>query len=125
MLDRIKRFVVEKLGGYYPPVDPHDVLDARVAELFHTIRKSDLLRQENGAWYSGGRELTIHEIRQIKAEARVLLNSRLWQVLEDDVDYQAYNLIFTKSRSEIDLIGGKMLKVYLDIHKTKLKELSS
>lgn len=125
MLEQTKRFIVEKLGGYYPPVDPHDVLDARVAELFHTIRKSDLLRQENGAWYSGGRELTIHEIRQIKAEARALLNSRLWQALEDDVDYQAYNLIFTKSRSELDLIGGKMLKVYLDIHKTKLKELSS
>ena len=76
-------------------------------------------------WYSGDRELTEHEIRQIKAEARVLLNSRLWQVLEQDIEYQSYRTIFTKSRTEIDLIGGKMLKVYLDIHKTRLQELSA
>jgi hypothetical protein len=121
----IKRFIVEALGGYYPPVDKHDILDERVASLFHTIRKNELLRQENGVWYSGDRELTEHEIRQIKAEARVLLNSRLWQVLEQDIEYQSYRTIFTKSRTEIDLIGGKMLKVYLDIHKTRLQELSA
>lgn len=116
---------MEWLGGYYPPVDKHDVLDERVAVLFHTIRKTDLLRWENGVWYSGDRELTDPEIRQIKAEARVLRNSRLWQVLSDDIEYHAYRTIFTKSRTEVDLIGGKMLKVYLDILKTRLQELSA
>lgn len=120
----IRKIIVEKLGGYYPPKSAHDVLDARVAGLFSTIRKDELLREENGAWYSGDRELTVHEIRQIKAEARALLNSLLWRVLENDVDYQAYKCIFTKSRNEFDLISGKMLKVYLDIHKTRLQELS-
>lgn len=121
----LAKWIVERLGGYYPPVDKHDVLDERVAALFNTIRKRDLLRQERGTWYAGNRELTEPEIRQIKAEARVLLNSRLWSILEDDVEYHAYRTIFTVSRSEIDLIGGKMLKVYLDILYTRLKELSS
>lgn len=121
----LKKRIVEWLGGYYPPVDKHDVLDERVAVLFHTIRKTDLLRWENGVWYSGDRELTDPEIRQIKAEARVLRNSRLWQVLSDDIEYHAYRTIFTKSRTEVDLIGGKMLKVYLDILKTRLQELSA
>lgn len=124
-MQKLRKYIVERLGGYYPPIDPHDVLDARVAELFHTIRKDDMLRCENGVWYSDGRELTDHEIRQIKAEARVLLNSRLWEKLTQDIEYHSYNMIFTKSRTEVDLIGGKMLKIYLDILKTRLKELSS
>lgn len=119
------KWIVERLGGYYPPVEKHDVLDERVALLFNTIRKRDLLRSEGQVWYAGDRELTEHEIRQIKAEARVLLNSRLWSILEDDVEYHAYRSIFTKSRTEVDLIGGKMLKVYLDIFETRLKELAS
>lgn len=125
MINQVTKWIVERLGGYYPPVDKHDVLDERVAALFNTIRKRDLLRQEGSTWYAGNRELTEPEIRQIKAEARVLLNSRLWSILEDDVEYHAYRTIFTVSRSEIDLIGGKMLKVYLDILNTRLKELSS
>lgn len=125
MRHKLAKWIVERLGGYYPPVDKHDVLDERVASLFNTIRKRDLLRREGNTWYAGNRELTEHEIRQIKAEARVLLNSRLWSILEDDVEYHAYRTIFMVSRSEIDLIGGKMLKVYLDILNTRLKELSS
>ena len=57
----IKKWIVEMLGGYYPPVNPHDVLDARVADLFSTIQKGDLLRNENGIWYSGDRELSTPE----------------------------------------------------------------
>jgi len=121
----IRKRIVEALGGYYPPTKPHDVLDARIAELFHTIRKDDLLRCENGVWYSEGRELTDAEIRQIKADARMLVNTRLWEKLQQDVEYHSYKMIFTQSRTEIDLIGGKMLQVYLDILKTRLKELAS
>lgn len=120
-----RKWIVEKLGGYYPPQNPHDVLDARIAELFCTIQKDDLLHNEGGVWYSGGRILTTGEVNQIKAEARMLQNLFLWQELQKDVEYHAYRTIFTKSRSEIDLIGGKFLKLYIDIIKTKLKELSS
>jgi hypothetical protein len=121
----IKKWIVEQLGGYYPPVTPHDVLDARVALLFSTIQKSDLLRNENGIWYSADRELSIPEVRQLKNEARMLQNSFLWQELQKDVEYQAYLKIFLKSRNEFDLIGGKFLKLYIDIINTRLKELSS
>jgi len=121
----IRKWIVEILGGYYPPTKPHDVLDARVAELFSTIRREDLLRNENGVWYSGGRPLTDHEIRQIKAESRVLSSMFVWQELQKDIEYQAYKTIFTKSRSEFDLIGGKFLKLYVDIINTRLKELGS
>lgn len=121
----IKKWIVEYLGGYYPPTDPHDVLTTRVADLFSTIKKTDLLRNENGIWYSGDRELTVPEVRQLKNEARMLQNSFLWQQLQNDVEYQAYLKVFLKSRNEFDLIGGKLLKFYIDIINTRLKDLSS
>ena len=120
----IKKWIVEMLGGYYPPVNPHDVLDARVADLFSTIQKGDLLRNENGIWYSGDRELSTPEVNQIKNEARMLQNSYLWQELQRDVDYHAYRNIYIKSRNEFDLIGGKFLKLYIDIINTRLTEIS-
>lgn len=120
-----RKWIVERLGGYYPPIKAHDVLDARIAELFCTIQKDDLLHNEGGIWYSSGRVLTIGEVNQIKAEARILQNLFLWQELQKDIEYHAYRTIFTKSRNEMDLIGGKFLKLYIDIIKTKLKELSS
>jgi len=121
----LRKLIVEKLGGYYPPVDRHDVLDARVADLFSTISKNDLLRNERGTWYSGDRVLTVPEVNQIKAEARQLINSYLWRELQKDIEYHAYQKIFTKSRTEIDLIGGKFLKLYIDIINTRLKDISS
>lgn len=121
----IRKLIVEKLGGYYPPVNPHDVLDTRISELFSTISKNDLLHNENGIWYSGGRELSQPEVQGIKNEARMLQNLRLWQELQKDIEYHAYKYIFTKSRTEFDLIGGKFLKLYVDIINTRLKELSS
>jgi hypothetical protein len=119
------KWIVERLGGYYPPVEAHDVLDARVADLFSTIKKADLLHNESGVWYSNGRVLTIGEVNQIKAEARMLQNLFLWQELQKDVEYHAYKYIFIKSRTEFDLIGGKFLKLYIDIINTRLKELGS
>lgn len=121
----IKKWIVEQLGGYYPPVKPHDVLDARVAKLFSTICKEDLLRTEGSVWYSGDRPLTKPEVNQLKNEARMLRNSFLWTELQKDVEYHAYLKIFLKSRNEADLIGGKLLKFYIDIINTRLKELSS
>jgi hypothetical protein len=122
---KIAKWVVHRLGGYYPPVNPHDVLDARISHLFSTIKKDDLLRNERGVWYSDGRVLTEVEVRQIKAEARMLINNYLWQELQKDIEYHAYKYIFEKSRTEFDLIGGKFLKLYVDIINTRLKDLSS
>ena len=125
MLHTLRKFIVEILGGYYPPVNPHDVLDARIAHLFSTIKKDDLLRNENGIWYSGSEALTNAQFQNLKNEARMLRNSSLWQELQKDIEYNAYKAIFIKSRTEFDLIGGKFLKLYIDIINTRIKELSS
>lgn len=119
-----RKWIVEQLGGYYPPVKAHDVLDARVSKLFSTIHPSDLLRNEKGTWYSEDRQLTQPEVQQIQAEARMLQNLFLWNELQKDVEYHAYRYIFTKSRGEFDLIGGKFLKLYIDIINTRIKEIA-
>ena len=121
----MRNWLIKQLGGYTVPKDAHDALNARVAELFSTVTKEDILRRENGVWYNEGRELTEEELRTFKAEARTITQMRLWQILQKDVDYLAYKSIYFNSKNEFDLIGGKMLKYYIDIINTRLKELGS
>lgn len=121
----MRNWLITKLGGYITPEDAHEALNARVAKLFSTVTKDDLLRRENSVWYNEGREITDEELRTFKAEARQLTQMRLWKLLQKDVDYLAYKSIYFNSKTEFDLIGGKMLKYYIDIINTRLKELGS
>lgn len=121
----LKKWIVEKLGGYYPPTNKHDILTALVSKHFSTISTDELLTYDNGLWYIEGRPLTENEVRMIKSEAQVIQKMFIWDCLLKEVKYQAYKKGYLEAKNEMDLIGGKMMIYNLDIIKTKLKNLSS
>ena len=124
MYERVKKKIVELLGGYYPPVTPHKALTLRVADLFSTVSDEDIIKIEGSAWYINGRELTDEEKAQLKSEARSLQNMLLWKSLCEEVHLHAYKKGYLEATKEFDLIGGKMLMYSIDIIKTKIKRIS-
>ena len=121
----IRKWIVERLGGYYPPVDKNEVLTERVAVLFSTVSEKDFFSFKNGVWYIKGRALTEAEVGQLQNEARLIENMFLWKSILKEVEYHSYRNGFLKAKDETDLIGGKMMLYCMDIIKTKLKNLSS
>lgn len=124
MYERIKKQLVELLGGYYPPMNPHTALTQRVAHLFSTVSDEDIIKIDGTTWYNRGRELTEEEKAQLKSEARSLQNMFLWKALCEEVHLHAYKKGYLEATKEFDLIGGKMLMYSIDIIKTKIKRIS-
>lgn len=116
----MKRWLIEILGGYY---SKSETLTAVVADLFNTVGPEDILREENGKLLFEGRVLTDGEANLLKAEAAALMKSRLWKVLEREMQYQANKRMYVDSKSELDLIAGKLMVYHLDIMRTRMKKL--
>jgi len=123
--EKMLRTIVEFLGGYYPPVNPHQALTKRVAHLFSTVTEDDIIKIDGSSWYIDGRILTDEEKAQIRSEARSLQNMFLWKYLCKEVQYVAYKKGYLEATKEFDLIGGKMLMYALDIIKTKIKRIGT
>ena len=88
-----KEWFDELLKESFVVVDPKDVL--------HIV-------SPNSAFF-GDKELTSEEFEQIVREAERLKRSFLWNVISRELRFEASNLIAYKSKTEEDIIGGKMM----------------
>lgn len=134
----MRRWLIKKLGGY-PDIDAaieairekeldekYTILTLAVKKLFNTIDKDDILHQhkDTGKWMCEGKPITDGEVQLLTAEATSFVNSRLWKVLQTDIKYQANKVMFIKSRTEQDIIAGKLWLNTLDTLRTRLNSLS-
>lgn len=99
----------------------HAALTKCVAELFNTVTADDILRQNtDGSWQFDGRTLTPPEVKALQGEAQSILQTRMWKVLERDMQYLANKTMYFNSKTEYDLIAGKLL---LQMNKEKNERL--
>ena len=101
-----------------------ELLQLAVQDLFNTIGKDDILQEKSGEWYLAGKPLIKGRKEIIIAEAHTWINSKLWEVLRRDIQYQANKLMFEKSKTELDLISGKLWLYTLDVIKTRIESLA-
>ena len=101
-----------------------EVLTAAVAGFYNTIGTDDILREVNGKWMVGEKEVDDSIKQAMIGEAKTLLNMRLWKVLQNDIKYRANKQMFLESQSEIDLIAGKLWLYTLDCINTRLDSIS-
>ena len=116
----MKNWLIKFLGGY--PADT--ILTEAVKELFNTIGVDDILRQEGNDWFIGKNKLNDGDKQLLIAEANQFLITKLWQVLQNDIRYQANRAMFEKAKSENDIVAGKLWLYTLDTIKTRLESLS-
>ena len=105
-------------------LDRERVLTESVAKLYNTIGSKDILHvDEKGQWIFQGKIVDRKIYELLIAEVRTLEKMKLWKILETDIKYQANRMMFTESKSENDLIVGKLWLYTFDCMKTRLESL--
>lgn len=114
---------IEKLKKEIDEWNETRILNAAVKELFNTIGEDDILKIEKGIWTVQGKEINEAEKKLLIAEAKTLLNSKLWRYLKRDIQYRANLAMFEKAQTEMDITAGKLWLYTLDCIETKLNNL--
>ncbi|MCK9393592.1 hypothetical protein M0Q03_02195 [bacterium] len=112
-------WLIKKLGGF----TKDEILNETIGDLFNTISDKDILRVENNTWLYRDKPLTDSEMKLISAEAKYLLSSTLWKILQDDIKWQANEKMYFKSKTIEDLTAGKLWLYTLNCIKKRLEEL--
>lgn len=100
------------------------VLTYAVKKLFNTIDQDDILKEnEFGQWQIEGKPINDTTKSLLIAEAKGLLKSKLWEVLQNDIKYQANKKMFLLAQNEEQLTAGKMFLYALDCINTRLKSM--
>lgn len=108
------------LGG----IPKDEVLTEAVKELYNTIGAEDILQEDHGTWLFKGKPLNDATKKLLISEAQVFVNSKLWAILQDDIRYRSNLMMFERSKTEQDLIAGKLWLFILDSLNTRLKSLA-
>lgn len=119
MLSKLQNHLIKLLGG----ITKEDVLSEVVKDLYNTISADDILKEENGQWTFKGKVLQEQEKKLLIAEAQIFLKTRLWKVLQADIKYRSNLRMFEHSKTEVDLLAGKLWLYTLDCFKTRLESL--
>lgn len=136
MLNELKQKIIKKLGGF---IDFDDFLDSEVdykvknyiltlavKKLYNTIGSEDVLKvHDTGQWMFQGRPISEGEKTLLIAEATQLLETKLWQVLQNDIKFQANRKMFLLAENELQITAGKMWLYTLDAFNTRLKSMKS
>lgn len=102
------------------------LLTMAVRRLFNTVGPEDILKTDktSGQWTYAGKPVSKEEQAVLQEQARGMLDSRLWKVLQTDLKYQANKRMYTESVDVSDIVAGKLLAFYIDIIHTRLKKLT-
>lgn len=134
---RLKRWLIQKLGGYpdteafidgidsLPFQDRHAILTRAVRRLFNTLDQEDILSQNSaGQWMCEGKVLSEGQKKQIISEAQMIINTYAWKVLQADVKYKVNKMMFLDATNEQHLASGKLWLHMLNVFGTRLKSLT-
>lgn len=129
----MRSFLIKKLGGYVTAQDAlddiddthekHAILTQAVAHLFNTVTEDDILRRTPKGYTFQGRDLLDAEVQSLRAQADSFLQSTLFRTLDKELLYQANRKMYLTSKSDTDLIAGKLIVWTWDVIKSKLHNL--
>lgn len=130
--------IIKWLGGYATLDEAIDsmrakdgaerraVLTLAVRRLYSTVGAEDILRRDtaSGQWMYAGKPIAKEETAMLIEQAKAMLDSKLWKVLQTDLKYQANKRMYIDSQDVADLVAGKLILLYIDIIHTRLKTLA-
>lgn len=135
----LRERVIRWLGGYASTTEAIEairaipngeerrrILTLAVRRLYNSITGEDVLKPDpaSGQWTFMGKPISKEDTALLTQQAKNLLDSQLWRVLQTDLKYQANKRMFTESVDVLDITAGKMLVFYTDIIHTRLKKLA-
>ena len=96
-----------------------------VGPVFNTVTKDDILRiKAHNVWEHKGVLLNEGQVKALKNEAAAFYNSALWKTLKSELQYQAYQSGYVKSKTESDQISAKVLEYLVKVVDDRLREMT-
>lgn len=86
-----------------------------VRNLLAAVSINDLLTVTNHGLFIGGRKLSTDEEAQLISEAKSIKDSIVWQVMTNDIRYQANLLMFEKGTDGDKTMFGRAMLYNLEI----------
>ena len=94
-----------------------------IEDVFNAVSFEDVLKIKGNVWRCAGKTLTEREVGSLRSEVEILKQSALWRHLKDDLMWHAQRMLVNKSKSEEDLIAGKMLLYWISVVEARLRAM--
>jgi hypothetical protein len=85
--------------------------------------KSSVTPTGEDIWMHKGKELPKAQVSVLKAQAETFAESKLWEILKDEILWQAQQRGLVKATGIADIVMGKSLIFLTDVLDTKLKKM--
>lgn len=122
----MRGWLIRALGGIdlksSTEEERQEILSLAIEQLFNTIGRNDILRQEGDIWFWEDKPLNKQQMQALKKEFQAIQNTFAFKVLERDILYQAQK----KKDAAVTLMqleSAKLLQFTWDIIKTRLNEM--
>jgi hypothetical protein len=99
------------------------ILNKLLKYLFNAVTEDDFLTFRNGQLFLGKTPLSNAQLQELQAEAQMLRNLKLWQLLNSEMKNGAQDLMFNKAIDYPDMMAGKWMLYTLDVQNKKLDNL--
>lgn len=135
MWQHLKSKLIRALGGFPTKDEAIDavmegdaderrkILTLAVRRLYNTIGPDDILKEVEGQWLIEGKPVVAAIKAQLIQQAKEFQQTKLWELLQRDIKYQANRRMFILGTSDIDLTAGKLWTFTLDAFNTRLKSM--
>lgn len=94
-------------------------------DVFNVITEEELLVIKGTEWIHKGRTLTEPEIKNLIEQAQLIERLHLWKVLKAELKHHAQDKLVNKSKTEADLIAGKMMIYIIELLENRVKYISN
>src|SRR5688572_27075151 len=92
--------------------------------LFNAITEHDVLRFNGTHLILRGRQLTQAEVQDLRSQADVINQLAIWQLLKNEAQHAANQMLFQKSKTAEDLIFGKAVLYVVDLLDKKVNQIA-
>ena len=129
----LKNKIIRLLGGYTNFLEAIDGIDRKernkiltlaLKKTFNTISADDILREVNGKWFFKGKALSDAQRKLLIIEAQQFVNTKLWQIVKEDTEYQVYKKMYLLAENDLHVITAKFWKYTFDTIETRLKSIA-
>jgi len=129
----VKKWFFNKLGVFATVEDAlnsieseeekHKILTQAVANLYNTITEDDIFRKDGASYTYKGKPLMDAQVRSMRNQAEGFRESELFKMLDLELKHQANQIMFIKSKNEMDMVSGKLVLFTWNVIKSKINNI--
>lgn len=105
------------------------LIDWLIHDIYNGVKKEDILKVKKGQGvkkiYYKDKELKSDKAMRIIESADKFEESDIWKILKSEVRFQLKKRMYENSKTEYDLVAGKMGLYIINLIEDKIKEIKN